>query len=61
MGDETLQKTMGARLVLWMQLEPGIDKGPEEPGPYGPLMVRRITRAQVAIILGLVIRMTWGK
>src|SRR2546425_702521 len=59
--DKTLEQVARSSPVLGVHPQPCIDKGPDEPGPYCPLMVRRITRAQVAIVLWLVIRMAWGK
>ena len=59
--DKTREKVARSSPVLGVYPQPCIDKGPDEPGPYGPLMVRRITCAQVAVVLGLVSRMAWGK
>src|SRR4029453_3230272 len=49
-GDESLNRLPGALLVIRKDLQPGIDKGPNEPSPDGALVVRRISSAQVAVI-----------
>jgi hypothetical protein len=59
--DKTREQVARSSPVLRVHPQPCIDKRSDEPGPYCPLMVCRITRAQVAIVLGLVIRMAWGK
>src|SRR5678816_4322279 len=42
--------------VFGMSGQIGVDEGPDEPGPHGPLMVGSITSAQIAEISGFVIR-----
>src|SRR6266542_468663 len=44
-----------------IHFQPCIDIRPNEPGPYGALMVCRVTRPQIAVIFRLVIRMPRGK
>ena len=46
-----------ARAIVGIHLQPGIDERTDQPSPNCALMVRGITRAQVAVVARLVIRM----
>lgn len=59
--DQPLEHLARPSLIFGVHPQPGIDQGPEEPGPDSPLMVRRITRAQTAIVLGFILRMAGGQ
>src|SRR6516165_4408773 len=56
MGREARQEILGGVRLFGMDLQPGVDERADQPGPDRALMVGRIARAQVAIILGLVVR-----
>src|SRR5580692_12647325 len=60
-GFERREKAARFLPTLWMNLQPCIDKRPDEPCPNSTLMVSRVARAQIAIISGFVVRMTWSK
>src|SRR5258708_39074021 len=54
--DEAVEVAPRTDAVVWVELEPGVDPGPDEPCPDRALMVRRVARAQIAEVLLLVIR-----
>ncbi len=54
-GFETVEK-MPCRLALvGIDLEPGVDEGADQPGPYRALVVGRVARPQITEITRLVI------
>src|ERR687897_2749782 len=48
-----------ARPILWVHPQPRVDHGANQPAPHGALVVRGVSRAQVAVIGGLVVGMAW--
>src|SRR5262245_29017039 len=52
------QQLVGVGLLIGTDLEPGIDVRTDEPGPNRSLMVGGVTGPEIAVILGLVIRVT---
>ena len=44
---ESFEKSTGASLVIRVNFQPRVDEGPDQPGPYCPLMVSTITRAKI--------------
>src|SRR5438105_3631749 len=51
------QKVARAGAIVQVDLEPGINERPDQPGPDGSLMISRIASPEIAEILGFVIRM----
>src|SRR5712692_10997574 len=54
-GFKAVEKTPCGLALIRMHLEPGIDKGADQPCPYRALVVGRIAGAQIAEITRLVI------
>ena len=54
-ADEALEARARARLVVGMELQPRIDERAHQPSPDGALVVRGVARAQVAVVLRLVV------
>src|SRR5213593_4293170 len=56
--EKSCQQRARAAPVLGMDLQPSVAERADQPAPHGSLMIGRVPRAQVAVILGLVFRMT---
>jgi len=52
---EAVQKLPGALEIVRMDLKPGVDERPDQPGPHGSLMIGGVAHAKVAVVLWLVI------
>ena len=52
---EAFETAPRARLVVRMDLEPGIDERADQPAPDRALVVGGVARAQVAVVLRLVV------
>src|SRR6185312_10027983 len=50
------QKLARFSVLAGMELQPRVDIWPNQPSPYRTLMIRGISRTQVAVITALVIR-----
>src|SRR5207237_9499621 len=49
------EKTAGARVIVGVNLQPGVDERADQPGPHRALVIGRVARAQVAEVFRLVI------
>src|SRR5919199_6239456 len=47
---KAMQKVSGSSVVIWVDLEPGINPGTHEPGPDRALVISCVTGAQVAVV-----------
>src|SRR5262245_39237232 len=56
MSRQSIEKPSRGRHVVRIGFDPGIDKWTDEPGPYGPLMIGRVARPQIAVVRRLVVR-----
>src|SRR5687768_14651889 len=54
---EPIEQPSRAGAIRGIHPEPGIDEGTDQPGPDGALVVGRVARAQIAVVLFLVVRM----
>jgi len=54
---KAMEEAPGPSVVVWIDLEPGINKGAYEPGPDSALVIGCVARAQVAIVACLVLGM----
>src|SRR5438874_10879414 len=54
-GDAAVEKTTCALRIAGMHLEPRIDPRTDKPGPYRALMIRGITRTQIAEVARFVV------
>jgi hypothetical protein len=55
---KAMQEASGSSVVVWIDLEPGVNKGTHEPSPDSALVIGRITGAQVAVVACFVFGMT---
>ena len=60
-GTKPLQEGSGTGELARVELQPGVDEGPDEPAPHRPLVVGGVARAQVAVVPGLVVGMAGGQ
>ena len=55
---EAAEAAARTRRVSRIHLQPRIDERADEPAPHGALVIRRVARAQIAVVLRLVVTMT---
>src|SRR5256885_16856073 len=54
---KAVQEASGSSVVIWINLEPGVNKGTHEPGPDSALVIGPVAGTQVAVVACLVLRM----
>jgi hypothetical protein len=54
---EAIEEPRGVSLTSRVDAEPRVDEGTDEPRPDGPLVVRGVARAKVAVVPRAVARM----
>src|SRR3954451_25489256 len=60
-GAEPFEVATGAPQVAGVELEPGVDERPDQPGPDGPLVIGGVAGAEVAVVFRLVVGMAGGE
>ena len=61
MSAEPVEETTSSGKISRMYSQPRIDKGAHQPSPDRPLMVCRITRAEVTVVGGLIVPFAGGE
>jgi hypothetical protein len=54
---KAMEEASGSSVVVWVDLEPGVNKGPYEPGPDSALVIGCVAGAQVTVVACLVLGM----
>src|SRR5262249_54965462 len=54
---KAVQKASGSSVVVWVDLEPGVNKGTYGPGPDSALVIGRVAGAQITVVACLVLGM----
>ena len=55
-GTKPSRNRAGAGGVVGVDLQPGVDERADQPGPDGALVIGGVAGAQVAVVVGLVVR-----